>query len=106
MLREMNIRFYNESFYSDGHRSELMAEFEKNHAINDDILSDVVQFCLSSDVVKTLGLSVADLLSLDYHSYSVIKEAVRKENEAKARILEQQQKQTEARQNALLRNSK
>lgn len=84
----------------------MMVEFEKNRTIRDDLLQDVIQFCLSSDVVKTLGLGVKDLLELDLHSYSVIKEAVRRENEIKARILEQQQRQTETRQNALLRSTK
>lgn len=84
----------------------MLVEFEKNRTIRDDLLQDVVQFCLGSDVVKTLGLSVKDLMSLDLHSYSVIKEAVRRENEIKARILEQQQRQTETRQNALLRSPK
>lgn len=104
MIREHNCRFYNSEYYRDGHTRPMLVEFEPNRIIKDDLLQDVLQFCLSSDVVKTLGLTLKDLMSMDLHTYSVIKEAVRKENEEKSRILEQQQRQTEARQNNLLKN--
>ena len=104
MLRENNYRFYNPSHYRDGHRRPMLVEFEKNRIIRDDLLQDVIQFCLSSDVHKTLGLSLVDLMNMDLHTYTVIKEKVREENEAKAKILEKQQKQTEERQNNLLRS--
>ena len=102
MLRENNYHFYNPSHYRDGHKRPMLVEFEKNRIIRDDLLQDVIQFCLSSDVHKTLGLSLVDLMNMDLHTYTVIKEKVREENEAKAKILEKQQKQTEERQNNLL----
>lgn len=105
MIREMNYRFYNSEHYADGHRRPMLVEFEENRQIRDDLLQDVIQFCLSSDVVKTTGLSLADLMQLDLHTYTTIKEAVRKENEEKARILEEQQRKTEQRQQALLKRT-
>ena len=104
MLRENNYRFYNPEYYRDGHRRPMLVELEKNRLIRDDLLQDAIQFCLSSDVHKTLGLSLVDLMNMDLHTYSLIKEKVRENNEAKARILEKQQKQTEERQNNLLRS--
>lgn len=104
MIREMNYRFYNHDYYKDGHHRPMLVEYEKNREIRDDLLQDVIQFCLSSDVCKTTGLTLQDLMNMDLHTYTQIKEAVRKENEEKSKYLEQQQKKTEERQNNLLKN--
>ena len=78
MIREMNYRFYNHEYYKDGHHRPMLVEYEKNREIRDDLLQDVIQFCLSSDVCKTTGLTLQDLMNMDLHTHRSKKLYVRK----------------------------
>lgn len=66
----------------------MLLDYEKNREICDFLFQDVLDFCLRTDVCKTLNLSPMDLMKLDLPEYTNIKEAVNKSLEEKAKVAE------------------
>lgn len=95
-------RFYNPEYYSKNASSPFLLDYEDNREIPDNILLDVLDFCMKTDVCKSLNMSLLDLMKLDLPTYTTIKEAVRKENEKRAKIIDDQQKDLDKRQQQLL----
>lgn len=96
MRMRYNASFFNPEFYRDRPKG-LGIEVEKNRLIRDPIFEDVLSLCLHTDVVKLTGLSLADLMHLDYPTYTRIAEAVTKDKQEKIRIMEKQQHQIDER---------
>lgn len=102
LLKIFISRFYNKEYYSTHKVSPFLLDYEDNREIKDQILLDVLDFCLKTDVCKTLNMSLKDLMELDLPTYVTIKDAVRKENEKKAKVIDEQQKDLDKRQQKLL----
>lgn len=100
-------RFYNPDYYRSHRPSPMLLEVEENLQGWDNLyLRDALDFCLKTDVCKTLNMSLMDLMNLDVATYELIKETVRKENERKAKIIEKQQQDLNRRQQQLLGGKK
>jgi hypothetical protein len=88
LIQLFNTRFYNREFYQKHTQNRMYLDYESNREIVDFLFQDVLQFSLQTDVYKTLGLSVKDLMSMDLASYTLVKEAVNKSLEEKAKAAE------------------
>lgn len=76
----------------------MQLDFEDNRTIKEFIFEDLLDFCLKTDVCKSLNMSFTEMLQqLDLASYTKIKEVVTKENERKAIALEKSRKESELR---------
>ena len=93
-----NARFYNPEFYSKNPPGQLLLDYETNRETPDVFLQDVVNFCLQTDVCKSLNVSVMDLMGLDLPTYTFIKEKVNSALEEKAKVAEKMRVEA-ARQN-------
>lgn len=91
-----NASFFNPEFYRDRPKG-FGVEMETNRLINDPLLDDVINLCIHTDVVKTTGLSLADLMHLDLPTYRKIEQAVIKAKDDKIRAMEKTQQQFEER---------
>ena len=98
LIEIFNNRFYNAEFYSK-HKSGIMQlDYETNRTIKQFIFEDLLDFCLKTDVCKSLNMSFTEMFhELDLASYTKIKEVVTKENERKAIALEKSRKESELR---------
>lgn len=102
MFRLHNCRFYNKEFYSTHPLSPIMLDVEDNRKISNVLFEDVLNFCLATDVCKSLGLSMKELLSMDLASYSTIKQAVIKNNEERSAILAKADRESKENQRKIL----
>ncbi len=76
----------------------MQLDFEDNRTIKEFIFEDLLDFCLKTDVCKSLNMSFTEMFQqLDLASYTKIKEVVTKENERKAIALEKSRKESELR---------
>lgn len=76
----------------------MLLDYETNRENKQFIFEDLLDFCLKTDVCKSLNMSIIDMMqNLDLATYSKIKEAVIKENERKADALEKSRKESELR---------
>lgn len=64
----------------------MLLDYEKNREPVDIFFQDVVNFCLQTDVCKSLNMSVADLMQLDLPTYTALKESVNKSLEEKEKV--------------------
>lgn len=77
---------------------------EDNRKIEDDIFEDVIEFCLSAEVPKLLGLNPVDILTnFDFPAYNKLKEIVFKHAETRAKAFDKSKSELEKRQKDLLR---
>lgn len=95
-------RFYNQQYYSKHRQSRFLLDMEEEQMVPDLLLRDVLDFCVKTDVCKMLNMSLMDLMQLDLATYETIKEVVRKENERKTKIIEDQQRDLDKRQQQLM----
>lgn len=95
-------QFYNGEWLSTHQRNPYLLDLEENRIIKDFIFLDVLDFCIKTDVCKALNLSVLDLMELDLPTYTTIKETIRSENERKAKIIEEQQREMENKERQML----
>ena len=84
----MNARFYNHEFYRTHTPSKMYLDYESNREESNIFFEDVINFCLQTDVCKSLNVSVKDLMQLDLASYTYVKECVNKALEEKAKVAE------------------
>ena len=91
-----NAAFFNPEFYRDGPKG-FGVEVETNRFINDPLLDDVINLCTHTDVVRSTGLSLADLMHLDLPTYKKIEQAVLKARDERIRAMEKTQEQFEER---------
>ena len=76
----------------------MLLDYEKNREPNNVFFNDVVNFCLQTDVCKSLNLSVSDLMQMDLPTYTIIKEKVNESLEEKAKVADKMRAEA-ARQN-------
>lgn len=101
MIKEFNLRFYNDDHYKDGHRHPLLLEKEPNRDNRSPFFKDIIEFCLKTDVCKSLGMSFIELINLDVGSIMEIKDLVLADNERKAQVLNKVTEEQKRQQNAL-----
>lgn len=101
-MREFCNHFYNEKWYRQNPASKLYLDHEGNRDIGPGpYFADAVQLCLKTDICKTMGLTLGDLMNMDRATYEYVRDTVNKDNEAKSRELEKSQRELEHRQNQL-----
>ena len=101
LLREFNTRFYNQEFYKDHTVSPFLLAYEENRADSNFLLEDVIDFCLTTEVNKNLGLSLRDLMGCDLPTYEIIKKKVYADLERKSKQFEESRKELELKQKQL-----
>ena len=88
LIQMTNARFYNQEYYRNNTPSKMYLDYEKNREESNIFFEDVINFCLQTDVCKSLNLSVTDLMQMDLASYTYVKECVNKALEEKAKVAE------------------
>ena len=101
LLREFNTRFYNSTFYNEHSVSPFLLAYEDNRADSNFLLEDVIDFCLTTEVTKNLGLSMKDLMEFDLPTYELLKKKVYADLERKAKQFEESRKELELKQKQL-----
>lgn len=99
-------QFYNREYLQTHKRNPYLLDLEENRIIKDFILLDVLDFCIKTDVCKALNMSLIDLMQLDLPTYTTIKETIRAENERKAKIIEEHQRDMDNRERQMLNGGK
>lgn len=98
LTRMLISRFYNMEWYGSHTPNPYHLDLEENRNIKGFLLEDVIDFCMKTDVCKQLNVSALDLMNLSLPTYTLIKEIVRKDNERKAQIISEQQRDIERRE--------
>lgn len=98
LLILMTSRFYNSEWYSKHPPHPYMLDLETNTFQRDLLFKDVLEFCMKTDVCKQLNVSVMDLMQLDLATYTTLKEIIREDNERKAKIIADQQRDLDDKQ--------
>ena len=99
--RAFNSTFFNKEFYTKPRPRGLGLVFEDNRKIRDPYFDDVLNLCIHTDVCKQTGLSLVDLMHLDYPTYTQIRDRLTKDKQEKIRQIEKTQQQFEDRAKAL-----
>ncbi len=102
LIEIFNTRFYNNEYYQSHKGGLMQLDYETNRVIKQFIFEDVLDFCLKTDVCKSLHMSFLEIMSLDLASYTTLKEIIQKENERKAIALEKSRKDSEDRTKQLI----
>lgn len=81
----------------------MLLDVESNLENRGVVFDDVLDFCIKTDVCKTLNMSFVEIYTtLDMATYTRIKEVIQKENERKSEILTKAQKESQDRSQAIL----
>lgn len=110
IIKEFNARYLNPEAY-EGYpeyptTNWIEMEDYQRDSHPDLWFDDVIKFCKNTDVCKQYGLSLKDLLSMEYSLYIHLKEIVIEDNDAKAKKTEAQSKEIERHQQSLMENMK
>lgn len=95
-ISKFNSEFFNPGFYKDRvptSRNFLGIEYETNKENGNAIYEDVLRFFMSTDVHNLTGLSVADVLEMDYMSYDILKSIYAEIDEPRKRMINNIQNQ-------------
>lgn len=107
MIKRFNDRFFNEEYYEASHPDPFHLLLEDNRILTDDIFEDVIEFCMSTEVYKQLGLNPIDILSnFDMPTYYRLKEIVFKHMEERHKAFDKTKSEMEKRQQDLLKGKK
>ena len=93
LIREFNCHFFNEEFYRSHQPSSFLLQYEDNREIQDSYLQDVLDLCMHTDVCKQLGISLMDLMNMDYPTYMFIRDAMTKDKQER---IKEQERSTKA----------
>ena len=106
-IKEFNIRFYNPEHY-DGTkpRHPFLLEYEENRRCEAQHLRNILNFCINSDIYKTLGLSFKDVMYLDVATFEVIQEEILKADKIKGEALDKMMREQKTKSDDLMKTIK
>jgi len=89
-ISKFNSEFFNPNFYKDRpitSRNFLGIEYEDNREIGNPIFEDVLRFFMSTDIHNLTGLSVTDVLEMDFALYDILKSVYAEIDEPRKKVI-------------------
>lgn len=103
LIRLFNMKFFNPDHYSSHQTSPMLLDYETNRAEANFISEDVMDFCLKSDIYRTLGLTYVDIMNhFDMADYARLKEQLDKYNREKEAIADRLRREAEVKERDML----
>ena len=103
LIQLFNLKFFNPDHYASHKTSAMLLDYEANRAEANFISEDVMDFCLKSDVYKTLGLTYVDIMHyFDMADYARLKEQLDRYNKEREAISDRMRREAEMKERDML----
>lgn len=99
-----HINYFNQEYFRVHPAGRMHLDVEDNRAPYRKYFDEILDFCFTSDISKSLGLSFLDIYEkFDIASYMRLREYVTRENQKKLKPMAELQNQMDAKYNKILK---